>query len=224
LGERNSKSRCNLSSSKISRIQQKLITWGKTHYAIFPWRSSENDFHALVAEIMLQRTKAEQVVSVYSEFVSKYREAKDVSSEDPVEILRILKPLGLTWRAKKIVEFATELDHRGNIVPKTFDELIVLPGIGTYATCAFLSFHSEIREPIVDTNVIRLWTRVFGLKRKKEMRRNKGFLALADKITPAKEFKNFNYAILDHTRTICKRIPLCKKCPISFCCDYFHTS
>lgn len=173
---------------------------------------------------MLQRTKAEQVVSVYNDFVSRYHKAKDVSSKDPVEILKILNPLGLRWRAKKIIELAYELDHRENIVPKTFEDLVSLPGIGTYAACAFLSLHSEIREPIVDSNVVRLWTRVFGIKEKKEIRRNKDFLAFVDKVTPEKEFKKFNYAILDHTRTICKRAPLCKICPINIYCVYFHAS
>ena len=197
------------------------MSWGRAHYADFPWRSTENRFHALVAEIMLQRTRAEQVVPVFNAFSSQYPNAREVSSCNTEEILRILEPLGLRWRAKKIVELASEVVRRGNVVPDKFEELIELPGVGLYVASAYLSFHAETRATIVDSNAVRLWTRVFGITLSKEMRRNKEFLCLVDKITPAKGYRVFNYAVLDHTRTVCKQKPLCKTCPINSSCLYY---
>lgn len=206
---------------KIGIIQKALTNWGRTHYADFPWRSSTNSLHVLVAEIMLQRTKAEQVVPVYSIFASKYKTPSDVISEKPSEISRLLEPLGLKWRSKKIVELACELYRRKNIVPKDFSELVALPGIGPYIANAYLSLHAQTQAPIIDANAVRLWTRVFDLNIEKEMRRDKEFLSLVKKITPKNDFRAFNYAVLDHTRTICKRKPLCNICPIKNSCSYY---
>jgi A/G-specific adenine glycosylase len=198
-----------------------LANWGRAHYVDFPWRSTKNSFHALVAEIMLQRTKAEQVVPVYTTFASLYPTAKEASSANPEELLEILAHLGLRWRAKKISDLAGEICRRGNVVPKEFEELVALPGVGAYAACAYLSFHVGKRAIIVDTNAVRLWTRIFGLTTRKEMRRNKEFLCLVDNITPAKGFRVFNYAVLDHTRTVCKQKPLCGICPVNSLCSYY---
>ena len=170
---------------------------------------------------MLQRTKAEQVVSVYTIFVSRYTLPNDVLFEEPQEILKLLEPLGLRWRAKKIIELSNELVCKGNTIPKTFNALVALPGVGPYAASAFLSFHAEVRKPIVDANSVRLWMRVFGVKNESEMRRKKDFLRIVNRVTPLTEFKIFNYSVLDHTRAICKKKPLCEICPINDECNYY---
>ena len=171
---------------------------------------------------MLQRTKAEQVVPVYEDFVSHYSTPRDVSFENPAEIQRLLEPLGLKRRAKRIIALAKELASRGNDVPKVFEKLTELPGVGHYAACAYLSFHLETRTSIVDANAVRLWARVLGLKIEKEMRRNKEFLFLIDKMTPSEEYKTFNYAVLDYTRNVCKQKPLCEICIIGAFCTYYQ--
>lgn len=221
MGSSISKDFCDLGADKIKAIRRLLINWGRAHYADFPWRSTENSFHAIVAEVMLQRTKAEQVLPVYTSFTSLYSTAKEAASANPQEVLGILESLGLRWRARKIVELSSEVALRGNIVPDVFEELIGLPGVGPYVACAYLSFHVGKRAAIVDANAVRLWTRVFGLTPRKEMRRNKEFLCLVDRITPAKGYRVFNYAVLDHTRTVCKPKPLCEICPVSSSCLYY---
>ena len=211
-------SRISVETWKIKRLQEILLEWSKSNYADFPWRSTTNSFNALVAEIMLQRTRAEQVVPVFLKFTSGYQSSHDVTSANPEQILKLLKPLGLKWRAEKIIELARELDQRNNTIPEKFEEMLSLPGVGHYVASAFLSFHRAIRAPIIDSNVVRLWSRVFGFRKKEGARRKKGFLQLAEQMTPAKDFKQFNYAILDFTRTVCRPKPLCNKCPISTLC------
>lgn len=215
-------SNISLNPIEISKIQETLIQWGNSNYSFFPWRSTTNSFHSLIAEIMLQRTKAEQVVPVFLKFVSKYSSAKDVSLEDPKSIMKILKPLGLKWRAKKIVELSNKLSKANEKIPETLEELIQLPGIGSYAAAAFLSFNKNIRSPIIDSNVVRLWSRIFGLQINDGTRRSKIFLKIAEEITPITDSKNFNYALLDLCRNVCKPKPLCNKCPISNFCKYYE--
>ena len=206
-------------ADRINLIRSALINWGKKNYSNFPWRASKNRFHALIVEVMLQRTKAEQVVPVYNAFTIRYPKPVYISS-DKSQLLSLLKPLGLFWRNKKIFYLINELSKREKI-PIKFNELVKLPGVGQYAASAFLSLHLSFRATIIDSNVVRLWTRVFKIKKTGETRRKKDFLLLVDKITPQEKFREFNYAVLDLTRTICKPKPLCNKCPLKANCKFY---
>jgi len=211
----------NIGARIITEIQQRLIEWGRKNYADFPWRKTSNPFHALVAEIMLQRTKAEQVLSVYREFVKKYPKIRDAAKEDPDRIRRMLQPLGLRWRTEKVIDLIEELTSRNEQIPETEDELIRLPGIGLYAASAFLSFHKGVKASIIDRNAVRLWSRIFGFFTDSETHRKMWFIELTDRMTPQAQFKQFNYAVLDFARMICKPKPACNKCPLTSFCRYF---
>ena len=217
-------SESNSKTGRVTSIRRALIKWGRHNYADFPWRSTHNHFHALVAEIMLQRTKAEQVAPIYSLFTTRYSTPHDAAHENPSQILKLLGPLGLNWRNRKILELINELDRRGGEIPTEVKNLMALPGVGSYAASAYLSLHLETRAPIIDANAVRLWSRVFGFRRSGETRREKQFLNLAEEITPRRDFKIFNYAVLDQTRMICKPKPLCVACPINLSCEYYKRS
>ena len=206
------------STNVIELFRRKLLEWSTRNFAPFPWRLTHNSFHALIAEIMLQRTKAEQVERVYTEFVRRYRTPEDVLEDTEDHLLSLLRPLGLHWRSVTILKLVAEL-HAGGI-PNNLDDLLELPGVGPYAAAAFLSFHKGRRAVIVDSNVVRLYGRYFGFVTDPETRRFKQFLDLADRITPRRDFRKFNYALLDHTRMLCKHKPLCRSCPLNGNCCF----
>ena len=207
---------------KVQRIQRTILKWGKENYADFPWRSTTNPFHALIAEIMLQRTRAEQVLPVYEKFTSKYQFPHEVAAENPDKIRNMLSSLGLGWRIEKVIQLTQMLTAIDNKIPDTKDKLMELPGIGEYAASAFLSLHAGVRMPIVDSNVVRLWSRLFCFKKDKEIRRKKGFLDFVDKITPEENFREFNYSVLDFTRAVCRPKPLHNICPLVAVCSYYR--
>lgn len=200
------------------KIQKTLIQWGKENFKQFPWRETDNIFHALIAELMLQRTRAEQVVPVYEMFQLKYPslEAVEVDEED---LRNILKPLGLNWRIQNIIDITKSLVETGK-VPEDYDELTQLRGVGDYSASAFLSFHRNLCYPIIDSNAVRLWGRVFGLDIRLETRRKKSFKELVREITPEECCRDFNYAVLDLTRSVCKTKPLCNACPLTDFCNF----
>ncbi|MDT8781112.1 MAG: hypothetical protein IAX22_00500 [Candidatus Bathyarchaeota archaeon] len=210
------------SENCIKKIQEKLIDWGNCHFVQFPWRTTENKFHGLVAEILLQRTRAEQVVPVFESFTQLFPTVETASKES-IQVIKTLKPLGLEWRAKKVVELISEL-NRLKIISESRDELMKLPGVGSYAASAFLSFHASQRAVIVDSNSVRLWSRVFGFKSDGETRRKRWFTEIVERLTPVENNKQFNYAILDLTRAVCKQKPNCQICPINFLCCYFRNA
>ena len=90
--------------SVIPKIQDTLVEWGKQHFESFPWRITQNSFHALVAEMMLQRTKAEQVEPIYNAFTVRYETPSDALRANRDNLISLLKPLGLNWRIEKILE------------------------------------------------------------------------------------------------------------------------
>ena len=209
-----------LSLRRIREIQRILLRWGRDNYIDFPWRNTSNSFHALITEVMLQRTRAEQVVPIYITFVKRYPDYRTAKEEDPETIIELISRLGLSWRARKVIELLKTLSEKNGMIPTTKEELTNLPGIGEYIANAFLSLHCGIKAPITDANAVRVWSRILGFERKGEIHRMKWFSDLCMRLTPDDEHKVFNYALLDFSRKICKTKPQCEECPLQAECRY----
>lgn len=167
-----------------------------------------------MAEVLLQRTRAKNVVPVFLEFISKYPTPSDLANTQLYEIEELIYPLGLKWRAPLIHNLGKELANRNGKLSNSLDELLTLPAIGQYAASAWLSFHGQKRGVIIDANVVRLIGRLLDKPINGETRRKKWLKKTADVLTPQKNWKEYNYAILDFTMKICVKIPLCSDCPI----------
>ncbi len=206
---------------KIRKIRKILIDWESANYEDFPWRTTDNKFHALVAELMLQRTKAEQVLDVYTNFIGRFPDLESASHANKKEMRDILSPLGLNWRIDKIISLVEQLDTLG-IIPEYYDDLIKLPGVGDYIASAYLSFHIGRFRPIIDSNAVRMWGRIYGFPTDPETRRKKWFKELVTRITPENNCKIFNYGVLDFSRKICKPNSQHTDCPFTDLCEYHH--
>lgn len=172
----------------IKYFNQKLIKWGKQHYRDYPWRTSQNKYHSLVAEIMLQRTKAEQVSPIYSEFVRVHNGPEDFM-KDPND--QLFKSLGLPERYNQFLRLNELILKNG--IPLNKTELMAMPGIGEYISSAFLSLHCNIRAYLIDSNIIRTYGRFWGFPYNAETRRKKWFIKLCNELTPARNHRSYNY-------------------------------
>lgn len=210
-----------LSHKEVMGFRSRLLNWSSNNFSIYPWRKKVSRFHGLIAEILLQRTKADQVVPVFELFRKRFRTPEILARASEKDVLEFIYPLGLHWRAKKIIMLGRHLASHGSRVPDTFEDFIKLPGVGEYTAAAFLSFHMGKRAPIIDSNVVRFYGRYFGLEINRDSRRKKWFIKFADILTPAKQHKKYNYALLDFTRLICKPRPDCQLCFLSSSCQYF---
>jgi A/G-specific adenine glycosylase len=150
---------------------------------------------------------------VYLRFVEKYPEPVLLARETPHDLLKLTGTLGLRWRAPLMIEaaklVAAETEPRD-------DEgwLQELPGVGPYAAAAYLSLHRGIRAVIIDANIVRLLGRVFGFRVNGETRRKGWLKDLAADLTPQRDFRNYNYAVLDLAMTVCRSKPACSECPL----------
>jgi A/G-specific adenine glycosylase len=136
------------------------------------------------------------------------------------EIENIIYPLGLRWRAPLIKQLATKLTHDESLYNSVED----LPAVGPYVSAAFRSFYLRERSVLVDSNIVRWLARLIGQSYDNETRRKKWVIELADVLTPENEHRDYNYAVLDFTMTICGIKPKCDVCPVAQFCAYHQTA
>ncbi|MGD0954391.1 MAG: DNA glycosylase [Methanotrichaceae archaeon] len=201
------------------------MSWFDEHGRAFPWRETDNPFKLLVAEMMLRRTKADQVKLVYDRLFQRYPDV-DAIAEAPIEDLEnILYPLGLRWRTPAFQLIAREIKEKYVAkVPKTREELRTLPGVGEYVAGAVLSIAYGKKEWIVDSNIVRLFKRYFGVETSKEGRRDPSIIGIAKLYASGKDPRTANLAILDFAALICTaRNPHHDICPLKNKCKYSWT-
>jgi len=210
--------------SKNDSFIKYLIIWFESNKRDFSWRQPGlTPFQLLIAEIMLQKTGANQVENLFPEFIKKYPDAKSIISIQDEELEEILHPLGLfKRRARDIKKTAQIIVENNNKVPKTRKELMELPGVGEYIANAVLCFAFKKPVPIVDANIGRVMKRFFSFPVKSAPSRDKKLLEKMKGILPEDNARNFNLALLDFAALVClPRTPRCEECPMFQSCDFF---
>ncbi|MEP0923400.1 DNA-binding protein [Leptolyngbya sp. ST-U4] len=202
-------------------FRRSLIAWGKENFRAFPWRFTHDPYHILIAEVMLHRTQARQVLPVYKQFVARYPNLESLANASERELREILYSLGLHWRIellhKMVRELATRFEGR---IPADRENLLALPGVSDYIASAFRCFALNQSDALIDTNTVRIVARLFGLPVKDSLRRNKRFMSLIGAMVDPEEPKFYNYALLDLANKICLKSnpPICRSCPIQTHC------
>jgi A/G-specific adenine glycosylase len=199
-----------------------LLSWWRKNKRQFPWRKTKNPYHILVSEIMLHRTRANQVVSVYQKFIKTFPTIRDVAVAPDNRVKEILGPLGLNWRNQLFCDMARIIsqNHNGQ-VPYDTRALRSLPGVSNYIASAVRCFAFGIPEVLLDTNIVRVIGRVFGEMISESSRRSRRMLELARSVFDDRHPRDFNYALIDLAASICKpRKPLCRVCPVRTMCEY----
>jgi A/G-specific adenine glycosylase len=205
-------------------FSSQLLRWHTRNRRDFPWRRTDNPYQILIAEILLQRTKAEQVRSVFEKFIQKFKTAYALAEADVREIEDCIEPLGLRKRGGMLKQLAKELveRHEGE-VPRDATALLKLKGVGHYAANAVLCFAYGEDKPIVDWNVARVIKRVWGYPMKPAPHTDKDLFAFASQLIPKGKGREFNLALLDFSAKICKpRNPDCKICFLNEMCNFYQ--
>jgi len=203
----------------------KILDWFEENRRDFPWRRTADPYKVLVAEMMLQKTTSKQVSGIFEDFVNKYPDPSSLSAATLEEIESKIGSLGIEHkRAVNFKECAYQLTNRyGGQIPCKREELLSLPGIGDYIANAVLCFACGEKLPLVDTNIVRLLERFFGMKSKKaRARTDKTFWNAVAEMIPAKRAKQFNLGLLDFASLVCSaKNPKCGTCPLHEKCDFY---
>ncbi|SRR5260370_13400161 len=204
-------------------FRKALINWGTENFRAYPWRFTDNPYHILIAEVMLHRTQAPQVLPVYERFVEKYPDVASLAGAEKEELHTVLYSLGLRWRIDLIMDMALKLIEKfGGQVPREKADLLSLPGVSEYVASAVRCFAWNLPESIVDTNTVRVTGRIFNLKIKDSSRRNPLFRRLIKTLVDLEEPRAYNYALLDLASQVCTKVrePACEVCPVQKYCEY----
>lgn len=213
----------NIKPQKVSAFTRTILYWFGKHGNRYPWRETTSPYEILVAEIFLQRTQAKQVAPVYKRFIARFPNLAALAQANTSEIEELLFPLGLQKKVGQLRDTAKDLVKlHGGQIPSEIPELVKLKGIGQYTVNAVLVFAFGYQLPVVDTNVVRLFNRVFGLKSlKKRPRTDQIVWEFADSILPRENVREYTWGLIDFCNSICRaRLPCCGVCPMRSFCDY----
>ncbi|KQC05339.1 MAG: DNA glycosylase [Methanoculleus sp. SDB] len=210
---------------KINKIRKQLIIWSSGNLRDFPWRNTRDLYEILIAEIMLHRTKADQVERLYTSFIRKFPDIQSIASEKRENLINELKSLGLTWRADLLHELAQNIvrDYEGKI-PLKKEKIAELPGIGHYIASAILCLAFNKPEPMVDTNTVRVIGRVFGIPVTDSSRRSKKFHDIMRDLVNFENPRLFSFTMIDLAALVCiaGKYPHCEICPLNEICIFFR--
>jgi A/G-specific adenine glycosylase len=194
----------------------RLIDWWKKNGRDFPWRRESDPYKILVAEMMLHRTRAYNVVPVYVQFVNTYGSVKAVAEACEEDIRRIMKPIGLTRRVDKFIEtFRLVAKEAHGKIPLEKDSLLKLPGIGDYISSAFRTFYGGNADPLIDTNTVRVLCRLKGKPINDSTRKGNEIKTIYTDFSDHLDSREIGYALIDFGSDICRPSkPQCKICPL----------
>ena len=207
-----------------ARIAPLLLAWYDRHARTLPWRGIHDPYRTWVSETMLQQTRVETVIGYYARFLQRFPTVADLAAAPEDDVLKLWEGLGYYSRARNLHNGAKQVmaDFDG-VIPSTVEELRKISGIGPYTAGAIASIAFDQPVPAVDGNVIRVVSRLRGI------RENVGVPSVrralegeAEALVPAARPGDFNQAMMDLGATICvPGTPACEKCPLQGCCDAF---
>jgi A/G-specific adenine glycosylase len=202
-------------------VLQPLVSWFEENQRPLPWRATYDPYHVWISEVMLQQTQVETALPYYDRFISEFPTLDALACADEQRVLRLWAGLGYYRRAKNLMAAAKLIveRHNGNI-PPDYDALIDLPGIGQYMAGAILSIAFNKPYPVVDGNVRRVLSRVYGWTEESP----KALWDAAARVVREAEPRLVNQAIMELGAKVCSfKAPRCLICPLQTSCAAFKT-
>jgi A/G-specific adenine glycosylase len=206
------------------RARAAVRAWYRPRRRAYAWRRGRRDPNrTLVSEVMLQQTQAARVEPVFEAFVHRFPDVGALADGSRADVLRAWNGLGYNRRAVALHEAARAVvrDHDGRI-PSHPAVLRRLPGVGPYTAAAVASIGFGLPVAAADTNALRILARVVHGVGPAQV----GARTLAadaevwlDRSTPG----DWNQALMDLGRTVCRPAPRCGSCPLATVCRFART-
>ena len=209
----------------MEQITASLLSWYDRCARVLPWRGFHDAYRTWVSEAMLQQTRVETVLSYYPRFLERFPTLSSLAEADEADVLKAWEGLGYYSRARNLWKGAKQvMAEYGGLLPREPEKLRQICGIGPYSAGAIASIAYDIPVPAVDGNVIRVISRLYGIRTdalENETRRR--IESIAASLVPAERPGDHNQAVMDLGATVCiPGTPDCRRCPLSAFCDAFH--
>src|SRR3954469_17223847 len=187
------------------RFRRRLLDWYRAHGRDLPWRKTDDPYHILVSEVMLQQTQVDRVLPKYHQWLEKYPSLSALAAADEQDVTQTWRPLGYNIRPRRLHAIARESVSRyGGQLPSDQETLLSFKGIGAYTAGAIRSFAFGQRAAILDTNVARVLFRVFvtrGDPKSHAMKRH--LWAVSETLVPSRNVFDFNQGLMDLGAMVC---------------------
>jgi A/G-specific adenine glycosylase len=206
---------------KLARFRRALVAWYRRHARQLPWRMTHDPYRIWISEIMLQQTTVVAVVPYFERFLKRFPTLADLAASREQTVLRLWEGLGYYSRARNVHRTARVLvSDYGGAFPEDPAALLELPGIGRYTAGAIASFAFNRPVPIVETNTLRLYTRLMGLRDDpRSASGQKQLWEFAGQIVPHRNPGLFNQALMELGSRVCTpNAPDCPNCPVHTWC------
>jgi A/G-specific adenine glycosylase len=200
---------------------RRVLSWGRSNRRDFPWRGERDPFRVLVAEVLLQRSRGTTVAGVYGELFRRWPNAAELAEADETEIAQVIRPLGLTGRARSLKQLALQVVEFGG-VPRSVEAMLRLAGVGRYSASATAASAFGKEQATVDGTSARVYRRVFGVTAPRDAQVDDELWELVVEVSPKRgAIREWNWAVLDLASEIClPKIPRCLECPVLEQCAY----
>lgn len=205
-------------------ISAALLAWYDAHKRVLPWRDIQDPYATWVSETMLQQTRVETVLSYYNRFLAVYPTLAELAAAEEADVLKLWEGLGYYSRARNLHAGARQvMAEYGGQLPASAEELRKVRGIGPYTAGAIASIAFGLPVPAVDGNVIRVVSRLRGIRENvgiPSVRRR--LEAEAAALVPRERPGDFNQALMDLGSGVCvPGTPDCAACPLRDFCDAY---
>ncbi len=204
----------------------KLLDWFENHHRPLPWKGEKDPYLIWLSEIILQQTRVEQGLPYFLKFREKFPDVQSLAAASLDVVMKQWEGLGYYSRARNMHLTAKYIAQELNgEFPFSYDGLVRLKGVGDYTAAAIASFAFGLPHAVVDGNVKRVLTRVFGIESPIDSVQGKKQLndlsqVLLDRNRPA----DFNQAIMDFGSRVCiPKNPNCAGCPFNEFCEAKRT-
>ena len=198
-----------------SDFGEKLITWYQKNKRHLPWRDSQVPYNIWLSEIILQQTRVNQGLAYYHRFVNAYPNVFVLAAASSDEIYHLWQGLGYYNRADNLMKTAKIIARQYNgKFPEDFEVLKTFPGIGDYTAAAVASLAFGKKQPVVDGNVYRVLSRIFGVETPiNTTKGKKEFTTMAFRLMADHAPADFNQALMEFGALHCvPRHPDCETC------------
>ena len=222
---------------KISNLLSALLKWFAINARDLPWRRTHDPYAIWVSEIMLQQTQVKTVIPFWERWMREMPTVETLANAPSEKIHKLWEGLGYYTRVRNMQKAAQQIvnKHSGQF-PTSFEDVLSLPGIGPYTVGAICSIAFNQATPIVDGNVIRVLTRVFGIRENvREKTVNARLWELAQMLVGAARSKGhpvtchgklqfgacsaLNQSLMELGATVCMPMqPRCTECPLNRQC------
>ena len=200
----------------LSKFPALLLQWNRhQNTRKMPWKGEKDPYKIWLSEIILQQTRVEQGWKYYEKFIAVFPDINKLAAAKQEKIYKLWEGLGYYSRCKNLIETARFISKKlKGKFPGKFEDILSLKGVGIYTASAIASFAYDLPYAVVDGNVFRVLSRVFGIKKPIDSTEGKKlFTQLAYELLDKKQPGIYNQALMDFGAVICKpQNPICNDC------------